>query len=761
MKTAITDLQPEFASVSRSKPLETVSQRVKMTNGLWASIATAEGVSTADPPPSPATVEQQPDDIDNRIRAQVLHTLEFQEMKARESQIETPFPDTFQWLLEDQRPNDESGGAGTTPPPTKFKLWLESKANDAPFWVTGVPASGKSTLMKFIANNPNIRRYLETWSRETPLLMCSVYFWNPGSSSQKSQVGLLSTILYQLLSQRPDLSRRVAWTRYRYFQLAGPDAPDPPLWTLDELQSGLIRFISGIEGTGRLALFVDGLDEYDGDLDILISFLKGLHSDHQIKLCVSSRPWNAFKDAFRTYPSLRMEQFTKPDIVKYVRSRMGDSPAFQELRGPFAADVEKLESQIIEKANGVFLWVVLVVQNMINTAQDNNDLGEIWKVFGTLPVGLQELYASMRERLDPTRREVASKMYQLLFCWNEEIHSRIGAVLFWTALNCSSSITTVPSYPTDAAATDVIPVLERRIAGATGGILQVQQDRRYFPYVGFLHRTVYDWLQSIRLMIESDGPANYNPGLVLAATQVSCVNHQPSAIGGDAAVFEISRSCGSSPETRTRLLRIVDQLQDGAILKDGVKHDPAARFLLAAQHMCVPYLRARLESVSHSVGLEFPWWLHIVPVERWPASRHSDLSSTIARLLYPIEPSRMPGTRLRDVQFRLKTFEALLQANLVPRRVLQAMVTSYARLDGGPPPDLPRQFWDALLAGLDGKGFTEITEVDIYIEDVDPDSEPPRFVPVVRSNGSLHSLEYRPGVLSRTIRRVKKRVWPP
>jgi hypothetical protein len=169
-------------------------------------------------------------------------------------------------------------------------------------------------------------------------------------------------------------------TRYRYFQLAGPDAPHPPPWTLEELRSGLSRFVSGIHGTGRLALFVDGLDEYDGDLDTLISFLKRLHSDHKVKLCVSSRPWNAFKDAFRTYPSLRMEHFTKPDITKYVRTRIGASPAFQELRGPFATDVERLEAQIIEKANGVFLWVVLVVQKIIDTARDNNDLGEIWKV---------------------------------------------------------------------------------------------------------------------------------------------------------------------------------------------------------------------------------------------------------------------------------------------------------------------------------------------------------------------------------------------
>jgi len=379
IKTAIADLQPEFASASRTQPLETSPKRARMASGLWTSITTAEGLDTPYPQPSPTKMETPPDEVETWIRSKILQTLKFEDIGARESQIQTPFPDTFKWLLEDQPPNKGTGDA-IAPPPTKFKEWLESQANEDPFWVTGIPASGKSTLMKFTATNPNVRQHLEAWSGEVPLLMCSVYFWNLGSSSQKSQTGLLSTILYQLLSQRPDLCRHATLTRYRYFQLAGPDAPHPPPWTLEELRSGLSRFVSGIHGTGRLALFVDGLDEYDGDLDTLISFLKRLHSDHKVKLCVSSRPWNAFKDAFRTYPSLRMEHFTKPDITKYVRTRIGASPAFQELRGPFATDVERLEAQIIEKANGVFLWVVLVVQKIIDTARDNNDLGEIWKV---------------------------------------------------------------------------------------------------------------------------------------------------------------------------------------------------------------------------------------------------------------------------------------------------------------------------------------------------------------------------------------------
>ncbi|TVY77947.1 hypothetical protein Focb16_v008034 [Fusarium oxysporum f. sp. cubense] len=146
---------------------------------------------------------------------------------AREGLIEDPFPETFQWLLEDEHPDSNQA--------LRFKKWLESSANKTPFWIGGNPASGKSTLIKSICTNAVIQEHLRRWSGDLRLLTCKVYLWNPGSIGQKSQSGLLRIMLYQLLFEKPDLCPLVASKQYKYFQLAGMDAPGPPEWTIEEL----------------------------------------------------------------------------------------------------------------------------------------------------------------------------------------------------------------------------------------------------------------------------------------------------------------------------------------------------------------------------------------------------------------------------------------------------------------------------------------------------------------------------------------------
>jgi hypothetical protein len=681
---------------------------------------------------------------DGLICDRVLSSLEFKGMTDRENQIENPFPQTFQWLLDDQR-----RGLSPAPPPTRFKEWLETQTNQTPYWITGNPASGKSTLMKYIATNPQLQTHLKAWSGDRRLLICSVYFWNPGLSDQKSQAGLLSTILHQLLSQRPELCRRVAWRHYQYIQLTGPDRLSIRLhWTFEQLRDSVLQFLSLIEGTDRLALFVDGLDEYEGDPIDLISFLKQLHRSHNVKLCVSSRPWNIFKDEFRTYPSLRMELLTKADIETYVRERIGSSPTFQELRRPFAPDVGELESQIIDKADGVFLWVVLVAESLINTARENNDLHEIWRVFHSLPPGLEELYSSMRERLDATHRERASAMYQLLFRWNELVDRPFGVLEFWTAANCHDPTQPQP-YPKDEEVSGFLPVLERRLAGATGGILQIHVDRSSEkpgslspkPSVGFLHRTVFDWLWSIRSIIEEDGPTNYDPALVLTSVLVSRWNSlchtlaNPPTIGLE-IIFHVGQSCNHLPETRAKLLRIIGQLELSndwdtqvwvyLLRPTGVSflstyEFPKSHSFLATCFLCPEYLQAKLESDSCATGLELPWRLHMLPTWFWNTKHKGLVTLIVGALLHHADDNLFNPAQVilrnqppRNFDLRLKTFETLVRARFAPRRFLRVEVEKLVkRAKRVRRSGFPKEFLDSLRAVLEGKELVELTHITL------------------------------------------------
>jgi len=280
--------------------------------------------------------------------------------------------------------------------------------------------------------------------------------------------------------------------------------------------------------------------------------------------------------------------------------------------------------------------------------------------------------------------------------------------------------TTVPPYPVSEPAT-IVPVLERRVAGATGGIVQILWDQQGLSTIGFLHRTVYDWLQSIRPIIEGDGPAESEPGLAITAALVSVANHKGDTCEDRdlSLIFTVGRSCGSSPETRSRLLAIVEQIQDGVAPKTIFDHDSANRSVLAVRGLCVPYLQAKLESVSRSTGLELPRRLHLVPVALWPASRKWLLTFVLNVLVGHVPSEDVSGNELRVLHLRLKTLEVLLQGNFAPRRVLRAKFKAQRNARAH---DFPPQFWDALYAVLDGKGFAELTGVD-------PNWTPPDYVP--------------------------------
>jgi hypothetical protein len=420
-----------------------------------------------------------------------------------------------------------------------------------------------------------------------------------------------------------------------------------------------------------------------------------------------------------------MELLTKLDIEKYVYTRNGSSLAFQELRALYSTSIQKLESQIIERAEGVFLWVVLVTEKLLVTARENNDLHEIWKVFEDLPTGLEELYSSIRRRLDQTHRERASRMYQLLFRWNSIVNCPFGIVEFWMAINCRDPSKPQPS-PTVHEVPGILPVMERRFAGATGGILQVLRKpvKKDKPFqlsqttsVEFLHRTVFDWLRSIKSSIVDDGPPDYDPALVLTSVLVSRFNYLTYEVYFDVGdAFRVARFCNDSADSRAKLLVIIEQLRVTDIqrlltrhishdLTDLLSsyHDSAVHSFLATRFKCAPYLQARLESASGDTGLELPRMLHMFPVRFWKTSRREVMHNLISLFLY--RPFRGPSDQ-NDQNMTLKTFEILLQARFAPRHVLRDKIKETAERG-----IYPKEYIQALLDGLGGQGFKEITIV--------------------------------------------------
>jgi len=85
----------------------------------------------------------------------------------------------------------------------------------------------------------------------------------------------------------------------------------------------------------------------------------------RVKVCASSRPHVVFETAFATWPSLRLQDLTYNDIKNYVEDRLVKDESVQELFAREPVETTKVVDEIIEAADGVFLWVYLAVSSLL------------------------------------------------------------------------------------------------------------------------------------------------------------------------------------------------------------------------------------------------------------------------------------------------------------------------------------------------------------------------------------------------------------
>ncbi|KAK5658053.1 hypothetical protein OQA88_2609 [Cercophora sp. LCS_1] len=473
-----------------------------LTKILWGIDWTAWAVGNGGmfDPPQPAARGDVP------AAMKIMGSLSFSDMKAREEAIPEAHARTFEWVFKDQQP-DGNGKEVERPSLTK---WLQD-TNDPLYWITGKPGSGKSTLMKFVFEHPQLRSNLKNYAGELPLLLAGFFFWNPGSEMQKSHEGLIRTLLYQCLNAWQDLIPAVAPRRWALYNLLGGEATAPE-WTWQELKESFQALCSYHGKKFQLALFVDGLDEFEEAErlpDILINWIKDTTTRYNIKFCVSSRPWPVFSDAFRRNCSLTMQSLTGRDIEDFVRAEFDSSPAFQDVRAVFPSDANLVVEEIIEKAEGVFLWVSLVVRSLLSTLIDTPSLHYLRELLTEIPSDIMGLYTSIWRSIPVEKLPTASKILQLCEAQKSE-----DVVTFWLASEGPAARARASVQKMDVQG--VADLLKRLLSGHTRGICELTSGG-----VQYLHRSARDWLfEGDRWAeIRARAPAGFEPNLEILETR--------------------------------------------------------------------------------------------------------------------------------------------------------------------------------------------------------------------------------------------------
>lgn len=201
-------------------------------------------------PQDVATVSESLSDMisrtsDKKNKETVLNSLYYPRMQDRREWISEAHAKTFNWALE--------GKTEGHTPWSDLKKWLRQE--DGLYWLSGKAGSGKSTLMKYIDYDKRTAKYLEEWASPMPLVVASFYFWNPGTSMQKSQLGLLQCLLYEILMQRPSLIPKVFPIRWQSSSAHGNAAF---AWTMSE-PSNAFKLLAETEFRTKFCFIIDGM----------------------------------------------------------------------------------------------------------------------------------------------------------------------------------------------------------------------------------------------------------------------------------------------------------------------------------------------------------------------------------------------------------------------------------------------------------------------------------------------------------------------
>ncbi|EXM14989.1 hypothetical protein RAB80_006735 [Fusarium oxysporum f. sp. vasinfectum] len=434
----------------------------------------------------------------------IIDSLWFSSIESRDRSIPDPYKSTYNWIFSEYSD-------------TKFVEWLRG-SDDPLYWITGKAGSGKSTLMKYIVHHASTIAHLSHWAGKSPVLFIYLYFWEATTQPlQYTQEGLLRTLLWQSFKTRPELIPVVAphrWTAKFALHGLGGSSPE---WTLDELEE-TFRNLASLNGSSfNLTIFIDGLDEFDGEPEALVGWVKRAVEKFGIKVCVGSRPWTAFADGFEQHPSLTMQHLTASDIEAYVDGHFNTSPAFKQWQAISVKETEKLRQQFLIKADGVFLWVYVVVKDLMSALAKGKSLKELHAILDALPVDVIKMYTKIYENLDPNEAATASRYLAV------RLASAISLTtdVLWSIEEKS---TAPPHDPYESDLRDGI--IERRLDSSTRGMLELSRG-----YIEFHHRSVREWLllDDVSQLMESRLPTDFNATLLLLQEHIRGLSYYGSS----------------------------------------------------------------------------------------------------------------------------------------------------------------------------------------------------------------------------------------
>ncbi|KAF4462855.1 purine and uridine phosphorylase [Fusarium albosuccineum] len=296
----------------------------------------------------------------DRERRECLSTLRFD--NTRFGKISDEYQGSCDWLWEHPQ----------------YKEWSTSRLSSL-LLIEGKPGSGKSTLTKYF--NKSILK------RDTAV-----------------KSAIIASFFY---SYREDQDETFF---YHCFQTEYRKQRGPQDWNYESLKA-VLKSLGDHHLPKPLYLIIDAVDESDDtDRRNVLKLLYELCSKTgqcTIKAFVASRPIGELK-LRRSPNSIRLQDETTSAISLYARSFLNNL----EMTRIF----DEAMHYIMKHAQGVFLWVRLVGEELLTCQERGCSEEETFEYLKSLPTELQDFYRHMLNKMKGGKREIedAIKMFQFV-----------------------------------------------------------------------------------------------------------------------------------------------------------------------------------------------------------------------------------------------------------------------------------------------------------------------------------------------------------
>lgn len=386
-------------------------------------------------------------------RKQFLDSLKFEQIDSRHSNIKAAHAATCKWLINNP----------------EYLAWVDFQKlseHHGFLWLSGKPGAGKSTIMKYVYTRA--KRTLRGGDAAI-----SFFFNARGVYLERSTTGMYRSLLFQLLERFPDLQEICDNSRLSQSSGSCP--------TSDIIQT-LFREAIAKLGRRSLTCFIDAVDECDKQqVRDMVEYFEELgqqavKDETELRICFSSRhyPYVSIRNGLRL--TIEGQTGHENDLEKYVQSC---------LRARSSPLVSEVQAEILRKAAGVFMWVVLVV-DILNKEFDQGRMFAVKKRLKEIPDKLSDLFRDILRRDNENMESLRLCLQWILFAKRplrrEEFYFAVSAGLLDEDEDPNDSLTATISNQD----------MDQFVISSSKGLAETIKSKN--PTVQFIHESVRDFL---------------------------------------------------------------------------------------------------------------------------------------------------------------------------------------------------------------------------------------------------------------------------